>query len=197
MDEDSDSEETRNNLVTYLHIEEKSNQLLAEQFNIPASDNKTNLGSPSQAKGLNLRRHIFANRFYAEDCQQACLVKPVEEKRQDQKASEWLFNLSADSFSDMESFEHDDQDQSSNYYDNVPSHLYSSFKVQNSKNNKIRTHYKCEYASCSKQFSQICNVKRHIMTHLQVKEFQCCKCTKKFSQKSNMQRHERNCRTGK
>ena len=54
--------------MTYLYIEEKSNQLMAEQFNKTGTDFTTQLGSPNTNK-LALRSHVFATKTFAEDCQ--------------------------------------------------------------------------------------------------------------------------------
>jgi len=115
-------------------------------------------------------------------------------KQEDKK--DWLFDISNESMSEFNLDENEQElSQPAESQDNINEELYSSFKVQ--KGSKTRTHYKCEVDGCGKEFTQICNVKRHLLIHLNIKEFHCKNCNKTFSQKANMQRHEKNCLKGK
>lgn len=108
---------------------------------------------------------------------------------------DWIADISNCSLSDIDG-EYDShqvgQAQPLNCDDQAQK-LYSGFKVRNPRNGKMRTHYRCEMQDCNKTFTQICNVKRHLLIHLEIKEFKCGNCEKTFSQKANMQRHERTC----
>jgi hypothetical protein len=96
---------------------------------------------------------------------------------------EWMVDISNYSLSDIDS--EDDLQvvklPRGTQSDEETSKLYSGFKVRNPRNGKMRTHYKCEMQGCGKTFTQICNVKRHLLIHLEIKEYKCSICKKLFS----------------
>jgi uncharacterized Zn-finger protein len=92
-----------------------------------------------------------------------------------------MLNISNYTLSDIEDDNDEMESRQPTQSEDILTEHYSSFKVRNAQRNNIRTHYKCEIDGCGKVFTQICNVKRHLLVHLNIKEFQCKVCSKQFT----------------
>ena len=80
-------------------------------------------------------------------------------------------------------------------FKDIPCEWYKRVHHLNHVSNKFNTKYMCLVQGCNKTFSQVCNLKRHMLMHKGVMLFECPVCTRKFSQKGNMLRHRRICQT--
>ena len=49
----------------------------------------------------------------------------------------------------------------------------------------------CTMDRCGREFSKLCNVRDHLNTHRNVKDFKCNRCGRAFAQKGNRDRHQR------
>ena len=63
--------------------------------------------------------------------------------------------------------------------------------LQSIKLTKVNGRYPCD--TCGKSYSKGCNLKRHMLAHLDTADYQCSKCARLFKRKDAHQKHEESC----
>ena len=65
--------------------------------------------------------------------------------------------------------------------------LWHSFEVKNELTGRLNKKFVCSF--CQRHFNRLSNVKHHLRSHLDVRQYTCNLCNSTFVQKGNRDRH--------